>query len=135
MLGRQPGTHPGFAYSDAMKQFGAAHPKWDYQEVFDFIHGPQKYVSGTKMTFAGLKATPDRVNIIAYLHSLGSSLPVPSPNPKVAAAAPAAAAVAPTGRPASTATAGAGSATTAEPAHPGGSQGGPAPVTPAPAKK
>jgi cytochrome c len=89
VLGRQPGTHPGFAYSDAMKAFGAAHPKWDYQEVFDFIHGPQKYVSGTKMTFAGLKATPDRVNIIAYLHTLGSSLPVPPPNPKAAAAAPA----------------------------------------------
>jgi cytochrome c len=40
----------------------------------------------------------DRINLIAYLHTLGSSLPVPPPAPKAAApaaAAPAAAAAAP----------------------------------------
>jgi cytochrome c len=43
------------------------------------------------MTFQGLKNPQDRINVIAYLHTLGSSLPVPAPSPKTAAAvAPAA---------------------------------------------
>ena len=41
------------------------------------------------MTFVGLPAPKDRINVIAYLHTLGSTLPVPPPHP---AAAPATAA-------------------------------------------
>lgn len=91
-LGKHPGTHPGFAYSSAMTDFGGKNPQWDYDHVDQFLKGPQKYISGTKMTFAGLKKQEDRIAIIAYLHSLGSTLPVPAPKPAAAAAAPAAAA-------------------------------------------
>jgi cytochrome c len=87
VLGRQPGTHPGFAYSDGMKAFGAKQPIWDFVHVNAFITGPQAYIDGTKMTFVGLKQRQDRINVIAYLHTLGSNLPIPAPNP--AAAAPA----------------------------------------------
>ena len=93
VLGRQPGTHPGFAYSDAMKAFGQSHPVWDYAHINDFITGPQNYLDGTKMTFVGLKQRQDRINVIAYLHTLGSTLPIPAPKPVVAA--PAAASGAP----------------------------------------
>jgi cytochrome c len=89
VLGRQPGTHPGFAYSDAMKAFGQTQKIWDFQHVNAFITGPQAYLDGTKMNFVGLKQRQDRINVLAYLHTLGSSLPIPAPNPK-AAAAPAA---------------------------------------------
>lgn len=90
VLGRKPGTHPGFAYSPAMTAFGAKVGVWDYQHIFDFIAGPQKYIDGTKMTFIGMKDRQDRINVIAYLHTLGSTLPIPPPNPKAAApAAPA----------------------------------------------
>jgi len=88
VLGRAPGTHPGFAYSDGMKAFGAKQPIWDFEHVNDFITSPQKYIDGTKMTFVGLKQRQDRINVIAYLHTLGSNLPIPAPKP--AAAAPAA---------------------------------------------
>ena len=88
VLGRKPGTHPGFAYSPAMVAFGAKIGVWDYQHIFDFIAGPQKYIDGTKMTFIGMKDRQDRINVIAYLHTLGSSLPIPPPNPKAAAPAP-----------------------------------------------
>jgi cytochrome c len=64
---------------------------WDFQHIYEFIKGPQAYIDGTKMTYQGLKSPQDRINVIAYLHTLGSNLPVPAPNPK-AAAAPAAAA-------------------------------------------
>jgi len=112
VLGRKPGTHPGFAYSSAMVAFGAKTPVWDYQHIYDFIAGPQKYIDGTKMTFIGMKDSQDRINIIAYLHTLGSNLPIPAPNPVAAAKPPAAAPASKdaspsnTAEPANTATAG-----------------------------
>ncbi|HEY7853208.1 MAG TPA: cytochrome c family protein [Caulobacteraceae bacterium] len=90
VVGRKPGTHPGFAYSAAMTAFGAKQPVWDYQHIYEFLAGPQKYIDGTKMTFIGMKDSQDRINVIAYLHSLGSSLPIPAPNPKAAEPAKAA---------------------------------------------
>jgi cytochrome c len=92
VLGRKPGTHPGFAYSPGMAAFSAKTPLWDYDRVYEFLKNPQAYISGTKMTFIGLKSRQDRINVIAYLHTLGSDLPVPAPKPKAAeakAAAPA----------------------------------------------
>ena len=86
VVGRKPGSHPGFAYSTAMTDFGAKQPVWDYEHISEFIKEPQKHLPGTKMTFVGLKKTPDRVNVIAYLHGQGSSLPIPAPNPAAAAA-------------------------------------------------
>jgi cytochrome c len=71
-----------------MTAFGAKVGVWDYQHIFDFIAGPQKYIDGTKMTFIGMKDRQDRINVIAYLHTLGSNLPIPPPNPKAAAPAP-----------------------------------------------
>jgi cytochrome c len=104
VLGRKPGSHPGFAYSPGMVAFGAKQPAWDYEHIYEFLAGPQKYIDGTKMTFIGMKDKQDRINLIAYLHTLGSNLPIPAPNP--AAAAPAAAAKAgasPAGAPSNTA--------------------------------
>ena len=88
VLGRKPGSHPGFAYSSGMTDFGGKQPVWDFVHINDFITAPQKYIDGTKMTFVGLKQRQDRINVIAYLHTLGSNLPIPAPAP--AAAAPAA---------------------------------------------
>ena len=89
VVGRKPASEAGFAYSDAMKAFGAKQPIWDYEHIYEFIKSPQAYINGTKMTFVGLKQQQDRINVIAYLHTQGSTLPIPPPNP--AAAAPAAA--------------------------------------------
>jgi cytochrome c len=92
VLGRQPGTHAGFAYSPAMIAFGMKQATWDYDHINQFLSGPQAYISGTKMSFVGLKKQDDRTNVIAYLRTLNDSPPpIPAPNP-AAAAAPAAAA-------------------------------------------
>jgi cytochrome c len=91
VLGHKPGGHAGFAYSSAMTEFGAKNPVWDYDHMYEFLKAPAKYISGTKMGFVGLKKPEDRVAMIAYLHSLGSTLPVPAPKP---AGAPAEAAAA-----------------------------------------
>jgi len=121
VIGRKPGSHPGFAYSPAMTAFGAKQPVWDYDHISEFIKGPQKDVPGTKMTFVGLKKPEDRINLIAYLHSKGSTLPIPAPNPAAATpaagAAPTAATPTATGSTATPAT-GAGGPTGAGPGAP-----------------
>ncbi|RRN66414.1 cytochrome c family protein [Caulobacter sp. 602-1] len=99
VVGRKPAAHPGFNYSGAMKDFSAKTPVWDYDALYTFLKAPGKDVPGTNMTFVGLKKPEDRIAMIAYLHSLGSKLPVPPPRPAAAAApaegAPAADAAAP----------------------------------------
>lgn len=80
-LGKKPGSHPGFTYSAGMTEFSATHPVWTWDQVDEFIKAPQKHIPGTKMTFVGLKKQEDRIAMIAYLHSLGSTLPVPAPKP------------------------------------------------------
>jgi cytochrome c len=81
VLGRAPGSHAGFAYSDGMKAFAAKQPVWDWEHINAFITSPGAYIEGTKMTFIGLKQRQDRINVIAYLHTLGSNLPIPAAAP------------------------------------------------------
>ena len=88
-----PVTHrAGFAYSDAMIAHKAEAPTWGYDELDHFITAPNRYVPGTKMSFAGLRDTPTRINLIAYLRSQGSpgyAIPAPDPARQPGAAAPA----------------------------------------------
>ncbi|WGM29825.1 cytochrome c family protein [Brevundimonas sp. NIBR11] len=82
----------GFAYSDAMAAHKAEAPTWGYDQLNTFITAPNRYVPGTKMSFAGLRDTPTRINLIAYLRSQGSTgfaIPAPDPARQPGAAAPA----------------------------------------------
>ncbi|RAV68829.1 cytochrome c family protein, partial [Aerococcus mictus] len=80
--------------------------KWTFDELFKFIEDPRGYVSGTAMTFAGIKDPQQRADLIVYLNTLGSHLPLPkveaaaAPAAAPAAAAPAAAAPAAEKKPA-----------------------------------
>ena len=66
-----PHAHKGdYAYSDAMKN---APGTWDYESVNKFIAGPQAFVPGTKMGFAGLKKVQDRADVIAWLRQQSDS--------------------------------------------------------------
>lgn len=129
IVGRKPATHAGFAYSTAMTDFGAKQPVWDYEHLYEYLKAPGKYVPGTKMTFVGLKKQEDRINLIAYLKTMGGTLPVPAPNP-AAAAAPAADGAAP---PAEGAAAEGAPVATGSTATPAPTSGGPTgqPTTPA----
>jgi cytochrome c len=74
----------GYVFSDALKGKGG---KWDFASLDEWLTSPAKYATGTKMSFAGLGDAQQRADVIAYLNSMGSNLPLPAPE---AAAAPAA---------------------------------------------
>ena len=89
---------PGFAYSDAMTKHKGEAPTWGYDQINSFITAPAKYVPGTKMSFAGIRDTQTRINLIAWLRTQGSggfAIPAPDPSRQPGAAAPAAGAEAP----------------------------------------
>ncbi len=81
----------GFAFSDSLKGKGG---KWDFATLDTWLTNPKAYADGTKMSFAGLTSPEDRANVILYLNSKGSNLPLPAP--VAASAAPAAGAAAAT---------------------------------------
>ena len=89
---------PGFAYSDAMAKHKAEAPAWGYDQLDSFITAPARYVPGTKMSFAGIRDTQTRINLIAWLRTQGSggfAVPAPDPTRQPGAAAPAEGAEAP----------------------------------------
>ena len=87
-LGKPHGHVAGFSYSDALKSIPG---NWDFESMNKWLANPKKYAPGTKMTFAGLGNPEERANVILYLNSQGSNLPLPA----APAAAPAADAAAP----------------------------------------
>jgi len=83
------GEGRGFNFSSAMKAKGG---KWTYDELDKFLTDPRGYISGTAMTFAGIKNDQQRADVIDYLHTLSDN-PPPLPKPEASnapAAAPAA---------------------------------------------
>lgn len=82
VVGRAVAGHAGFAYSDAMSGHTSVDPTWSLDALDKFITAPARYVPGTKMSFAGLRDTEARVNLIAYMRSQGSpGFAVPAPDP------------------------------------------------------
>ncbi|MEQ1687598.1 MAG: c-type cytochrome, partial [Sphingopyxis sp.] len=82
-----------FAFSDALKSHGGT---WDWASLNAWLTSPRRFADGTKMSFAGLSSAEDRANLMAWLNTQGSNLPMPAAPAPVAeteadAAAPAAA--------------------------------------------
>lgn len=78
VVGHQIASHEGFNYSDALRAHGD--DTWTYENLNAFLHGPQDFAPGTRMSFGGLKNDAERANVIAYLATLSAS-PVPFPEP------------------------------------------------------
>jgi cytochrome c len=84
VVGRARASIAGFDYSAAMKAKGGS---WTYDELFKFIKAPGAYITGTKMSFAGLSSAKDRINLIAFLRT-NTDAPVAIPAPAPAGAKP-----------------------------------------------
>ena len=75
IMGKPIGQHAaGYAYSPALADHGG---DWDFENMDAWLTSPRAFANGTKMSFAGLGNPEDRANIIAYLNSMGSNLPLP----------------------------------------------------------
>ena len=98
VMGQKHGHIAGFAYSAGLL---AKPGNWDFEGMDAWLKSPKKYVEGTKMSFAGLSKPEDRADVIAYINSQGSNLPVPAAPAEAAPAAAEAGAV-PASAPAAT---------------------------------
>ncbi|MFN4295281.1 MAG: c-type cytochrome [Brevundimonas sp.] len=73
---------PGYDYSPALREYAAQNPTWTYDDMDQFLTAPSRLVRGTKMSFAGIRNTEERVALIAYLRSQGSTgYAIPAPDP------------------------------------------------------
>lgn len=84
VVGKPHGHIAGFAYSDALKKVPG---NWDFAAMDKWLTSPRDYAPGTKMTFAGLGNPEDRANLIAWLNTQGSNLPLPAADAPAAAGA------------------------------------------------
>jgi len=73
----------GFAFSEALKSKGG---EWSFDNLDHWLKSPREFAPGTKMTFAGLSNPADRANLIAWLNTPGSNLPLPAADAAPAAA-------------------------------------------------
>ena len=59
---------PGYQFSAALEK--DKDEKWDPDKLYQWLHNPQSFAKGTKMTFAGFPKAQDRADVIAYLGTL-----------------------------------------------------------------
>ncbi len=74
-VGKAIGGHPGFAFSDDLKGKGG---NWDWAALDAWLKNPKGFAAGTKMTFAGIANAQERADLILYLNTKGSNLPLPA---------------------------------------------------------
>jgi cytochrome c len=60
----------GFNYSQAMQSAGGT---WTYEDLNKYLFDPKAAIPGNRMSFAGVKKTQDRANLIAWLRTQADS--------------------------------------------------------------
>ncbi len=68
----------GFAYSDSLKGVGG---NWDFEKLNLWLTNPKKLAKDNKMAFQGIAKAEDRANLLLYINSQGSNLPLPAAPP------------------------------------------------------
>ncbi len=67
LIGRTIGSVEGFGYSNVFSDANAAGQVWTEDSLSAFLENPKGVMSGTKMSFAGLRSADDRAALLAYL--------------------------------------------------------------------
>tara|TARA_Y100001970_G_scaffold94803_1_gene119463 strand:- start:90 stop:635 length:546 start_codon:yes stop_codon:yes gene_type:complete len=75
VIGRKVGAINDYKYSQALADYGK---EWTFKEMNGYLRKPQKWIKGTKMSFAGLRKEKDRASVILYLNKFSDS-PLPLP--------------------------------------------------------
>jgi cytochrome c len=71
VVGRRAGTLPGFRFSPAMIEAGAAGLVWTRTTLDAYLADPPAYVPGTAMEMPPLTEGDDRRDVIDYLEQAG----------------------------------------------------------------
>ena len=67
LIGRLSGTVEGYSYSKANIDSNTI---WTPEVLDVYLENPKKFMPGTKMSFAGMKKSQERADLIAYLETL-----------------------------------------------------------------
>lgn len=71
VIGRRAGTLPGFRFSPAMIEAGAARGVvWTRAALDAYLADPERFIPGTGMGLPGLGAADDRRDVIDFLETL-----------------------------------------------------------------
>lgn len=67
LFGRRAASIEGFPYSKSMTRMGRDGLTWTLETLHPYIENPKALVSGTRMSYEGLKDLRDRADLIAFL--------------------------------------------------------------------
>lgn len=67
IFGRAAAAHEGYPYSKAMVRAGNDGLIWTLETLNPYLENPRALVSGTRMSYRGLKDPQDRADVLAYL--------------------------------------------------------------------
>ncbi len=84
VVGRPVASQTGYDYSESLKQVSG---EWDYERLNVYLFDPKLVAPEGRMPFPGVKSTPERAHLIAYLRTLSDS-PAALPETVAASAAP-----------------------------------------------
>jgi cytochrome c len=73
VFGRTAGSVEGFRYSESMNRASGDGLVWDLTTLDAYLENPRVLVSGTRMSFRGLKDARDRGDVLAYLRQFSAN--------------------------------------------------------------
>lgn len=73
IFGRSAGAVPDFRYSKDMLRMGAGGLEWHLETLDPYLENPRALISGTRMSYRGLKDPQERADVIAYLRAFSDS--------------------------------------------------------------
>jgi cytochrome c len=73
IFGRRAGSSDGYRYSDSMARMGADGLTWTLETLDAYVANPRALVSGTRMSYRGMKDAGDRADLLAYLRAFSDS--------------------------------------------------------------
>lgn len=71
VVGRPIASAEGYSYSEALQ--GLSDQTWTLEALNDFILNPRGFAPGTKMGYGGMRRDEQRIELLAYLHSLSAN--------------------------------------------------------------
>lgn len=90
IFGRKAAGIDGFFYSRGLKRAGSDGLIWDLVRLDAYLENPKALVSGTRMSFRGLKKPRDRADVLAYLRGFSDNpADIPEAPPTATAKSPA----------------------------------------------